>query len=257
MLKKFNIFAEEILDDMKLDFRFKRGSRYLAHNLNKSEKQTLNKKYNEIVKSTLKDLEGTDQRVRICHYTGDNTIRTEFGYIKEVKDDVVNWTDSSDKEKTTPVDFIIIDKVYDEIWKDEDELKAQIEQVKLDNQSILFLGAGDIYQKAKNKDGALKFALYFTNEENQIEFSKLTGVLPTNINALKHPYFQISQNDTAEEKARIICAKQLENVQQTIITTKNKKELNTLSANYIQEILIKKNDIKTTLDKFAEDWKKL
>ena len=87
MLKKFNIFAEEILDDMKLDFRFKRGSRYLAHNLNKSEKQTLNKKYNEIVKSTLKDLEGTDQRVRICHYTGDNTIRTEFGYIKEVKDD--------------------------------------------------------------------------------------------------------------------------------------------------------------------------
>ena len=114
-----------------------------------------------------------------------------------------------------------------------------------------------IPQKAKNKDGALKFALYFTNEENQIEFSKLTGVLPTNINALKHPYFQISQNDTAEEKARIICAKQLENVQQTIITTKNKKELNTLSANYIQEILIKKNEIKTTRDKFAEDWKKL
>ncbi len=33
--------------------------------------------------------------------------------------------------------------------QDEDELKAQIEQVKLDNQSILFLGAGDIYQKAK------------------------------------------------------------------------------------------------------------
>lgn len=130
MLKKFNIFAEEILDDMKLDFRFKRGSRYLAHNLNKSEKQTLNKKYNEIVKSTLKDLEGTDQRVRICHYTGDNTIRTEFGYIKEVKDDVINWTDSSDKEKTTPVDFIIIDKVYDEIWKDEDELKNDINNQK-------------------------------------------------------------------------------------------------------------------------------
>lgn len=130
MLKKFNIFAEEILDDMKLDFRFKRGSRFLTNNLNKSEKQTLNKKYNEIVKSTLKDLEGSDQRVRICHYTGDNSIKTEFAYIKEVKDDVVNWTDSSDKEKTTLVDFIIIDKVYDEIWKDQDELKDNINKQK-------------------------------------------------------------------------------------------------------------------------------
>lgn len=132
MLKKFNIFAEEILDDIKLNFRFKRGSRTFADTLNKSEKQTLNKKYNEIVKSTLKDLEGSDQRVRICHYNGENSIRTEFGYIKEVKDDVVNWTDSKNKEKTTPVDFIIIDKVYDEIWKDEDELNNDINKQKED-----------------------------------------------------------------------------------------------------------------------------
>ena len=114
-----------------------------------------------------------------------------------------------------------------------------------------------IPQKAKNKDGALKFALYFTNQENQIEFSKLTGTLPTNKNALKQSYFSNIENNNLEEKARIICAKQLENIQQTKNSTKNKKELNTLSANYIQEILIKNSDIKTTLDKFAEDWKKL
>ena len=111
--------------------------------------------------------------------------------------------------------------------------------------------------KAKNKDGALKFALYFTNEENQLEFSKLTGVLPTNINSLKNSYFTHLNNDTLEEKARIICSKQLTNIQPSIKNIKNKKELNTLSANYVQEILIRDKDIKTTLDEFAQDWQKL
>ena len=114
-----------------------------------------------------------------------------------------------------------------------------------------------IPKRAKNKDGALKFALYFTNEENQIEFSKLTGVLPTNQYALKHRYFTDKNSNDIQTKARVISAKQLENIQKPITNVKNKKELNTLASNYIQEILIKNNDIKMTLDKFAQDWEKL
>ena len=38
---------------------------------------------------------------------------------------------------------------------------------------------------------------------------------------------------------------------------KNKKELNDLSANYIQEILINNKDIEETLNRFSEDWAKL
>lgn len=111
--------------------------------------------------------------------------------------------------------------------------------------------------KAKNKDGALKFALYFTNEGNQLEFSKLTGVLPTNKDALNNEYFLKNNENNLEEKARIICSKQLTNIQPPMKNIKNKKELNTLSANYIQEILIRDKDIKTTLDKFSQDWQKL
>ena len=37
----------------------------------------------------------------------------------------------------------------------------------------------------------------------------------------------------------------------------NKKELNTISSNYIQEILINDADIEITLEKFANDWEKL
>ena len=114
-----------------------------------------------------------------------------------------------------------------------------------------------IPKRAKNKDGALKFALYFTNEENQIEFSKLTGVLPTNQYALKHTYFTDKNSNDIQTRARVISAKQLENIQKPITNIKNKKELNTLASNYIQEILIKNNDIKMTLDKFAQDWEKL
>jgi hypothetical protein len=130
MLKKFNLVVEEILNDMKLNFRFNRSSRFLERSLNKSEKQSLNEKYNEIVKSTLSDLAGSDQKVRICYYTGNNSIRTESGLVKSVQDDIVNWVDMFNKEQATPVDFIIIDKVYDEVWEDEEKIKNKFDTQK-------------------------------------------------------------------------------------------------------------------------------
>ena len=46
-------------------------------------------------------------------------------------------------------------------------------------------------------------------------------------------------------------------MQKPIKNIKNKKELNTLSSNYIQKILIKNENIKETLEEFAKDWQKL
>lgn len=114
-----------------------------------------------------------------------------------------------------------------------------------------------IPKRAKNKDGALKFALYLTNESNQLEFAKLTTILPVNKKTLNNNYFKQAETNDIQAKARIISAQQLNNLQKPIGNTKNKKELNTLSANYIQEILINNADIKETLDKFANDWRKL
>jgi hypothetical protein len=130
MLKKFNLVVEEILNDMKLNFRFNRSSRFLARNLNKSEKQSLNEKYNEIVKSTLKDLEGSDQKIRICYYTDENSIIAESGYVKSVQDGIVNWVNVLNKEKITPIDRIIIEPVTLEIWKDEEKFKNKFNEQK-------------------------------------------------------------------------------------------------------------------------------
>lgn len=114
-----------------------------------------------------------------------------------------------------------------------------------------------IPKKAKNKEVALKFALYFTNDENQLNFAKLTTILPVNKQTLKSDYFTTNNDNSLQTKARIISAKQLNNIQEPITNIKNKKELNTLSSNYVQQILINNADIRKTLDEFSQNWQKL
>ena len=114
-----------------------------------------------------------------------------------------------------------------------------------------------IPKKSKHPDIALNFALYFTNKTNQLKLAKMTTILPVNKDALDDEYFKTSKSPNIQDSARIISAKQLYNLQKPISNVKNKKELNTLTANYIQEILINNKDIKYSLDKLSEDWKKL
>ena len=114
-----------------------------------------------------------------------------------------------------------------------------------------------IPKKAKNHDGAIKFALYFTNNENQLEFAKQTTIIPVNKQTLQNEYFKNPIENDIQSQARIISAKQLEQLQKPIKNIKNKKEINTLSSNYIQKILIENENIKETLEEFAKDWQKL
>ncbi len=111
--------------------------------------------------------------------------------------------------------------------------------------------------KAKHKEKALEFAFMLTNKDNQLEFSKLTSVLPVNKKTLNDVFFKKSENDNLLVQSRIISAKQLDNMQPPLKNTKNKKNLNILSSNVIQEILINNKDIKTTLDTFRKEWEKL
>ena len=114
-----------------------------------------------------------------------------------------------------------------------------------------------IPKKSKNPEAALKFALFFTNKRNQLEFAKMTTILPVNKDALNDDYFMLAKKGDIQAEARIISAKQLNNIQPPLKNIKNKKELNTLSSNYVQEILINNASIKETLDIFAQNWEKL
>lgn len=93
--------------------------------------------------------------------------------------------------------------------------------------------------KSKKSDYALKFALFLTNEENQLEFAKLTGVLPVNQKTLKDDYF--AQDDgTLQTKARKISAEQLNNLITPFKYGENQKEIINEYNQFVQKYLLEK-----------------
>ena len=111
--------------------------------------------------------------------------------------------------------------------------------------------------RAKHKDGALRFALFLTNKQNQIELAKLTTILPVNNLALNDSYFNSYTEGDVIAKARVLSAKQLANLQKNIRFENNHKEILTLLNTTVQQILLGNDDVKKVLESAAKDWKRL
>lgn len=114
-----------------------------------------------------------------------------------------------------------------------------------------------IPERAKNKEAALKFALYLTNKENQLEFAKLTTILPVNQEALNDQYFKNYSDSDVISKARCISAKQLNNLNDPLPASRNQKEIITLMSTSIQEIMLSKDSTESVLKNTAKLWKDL
>lgn len=111
--------------------------------------------------------------------------------------------------------------------------------------------------RAKHKEQALNFALFLTNDKNQLELAKQTNVLAVNKLTLQNEFYTKYNDNDLMAKARVISAKQLNKVQPAFRTQKNQKDINNLVNTAVQEILLNKNDTKTILDKVSKDWKSL
>lgn len=111
--------------------------------------------------------------------------------------------------------------------------------------------------RAKHKDSALKFALFLTNKENQVELAKLTTILPVNNEALKDPYFTVYDDTDVITQARYISAKQLNNLQKQVRFKYNHKEIITLLNTTVQQVLLGNDKTKKILKNAAENWKRL
>ena len=109
--------------------------------------------------------------------------------------------------------------------------------------------------KSNNKNVALRFALFLTNEDNQLKLAKLTNVIATNKKALKDDFYTKYDENDLMAKARCLSAKQLNKIQPTLKQVRNQKEINLLINNAVQEILINNADTKKTLDALAKKWK--
>jgi len=97
-----------------------------------------------------------------------------------------------------------------------------------------------IPKRARHKDLAFEFALLLTNKENQLEFAKISNVLPANKFALEDDYFK-NCTDDLYDKSRCISAQQLDNLNKITISEKNKKQITELVNKTLEEILLDKN----------------
>ena len=114
-----------------------------------------------------------------------------------------------------------------------------------------------IPKRAKNKEAALKFALFLTNEENQLKLAKLTNVLATNGNALKNEYYQKYDKNDILAKARVISAQQLNKIEPVLRQQKSQKEINNVINTATQLILVDNVDTKKILESASKKWSKL
>ena len=109
--------------------------------------------------------------------------------------------------------------------------------------------------KAKNKDKALKFALFLTNDENQLELAKLTNVLAVNKEALNNDFYKKYDSNDLMAKARVISAIQLNNPEPVFKTQKKQKEINSLVNNAVQNILLNKDKTDNILNELDKNLK--
>ena len=102
-----------------------------------------------------------------------------------------------------------------------------------------------IPQKSKYKEDALKFCLFLTNKENQLNLAKLTNIISTNEEALKTSFYNDYSDIFAE--ARSISAKQINYINPVLKQKQNQKEINTFVNTTVQIILLNKNSTEKAL----------
>lgn len=102
--------------------------------------------------------------------------------------------------------------------------------------------------RAKHKEEALKFALFLTNYENQLELAKLTNVLAVNQKTLEDEFYTNYDPADLMSKARVISAKQLSKIEPSFKPLRSQKEINTLVNTAVQQILLNKNTTEKILD---------
>lgn len=112
-----------------------------------------------------------------------------------------------------------------------------------------------IPRNSKNPDQALKFALFVTNDENQLAFAKQANVLPSTKKALSDPYFQNApKNATTIDQGRIISANQLK---QAEVLSPSSKDFNVLQkAIYenLQAAMLGQKTVDQAVEDAAKAW---
>ncbi len=104
-------------------------------------------------------------------------------------------------------------------------------------------------------EAAVKFALFVTNDRNQLTFAKAANVLPSTVKALGDSYFTaIPANASPVEKARAVSAKQMETADVLVPTMKDIKLLQKIIYENLQAAMLNDKTIDQAVADAAQTW---
>ncbi|MBV9388827.1 MAG: sugar ABC transporter substrate-binding protein [Chroococcidiopsidaceae cyanobacterium CP_BM_ER_R8_30] len=104
-------------------------------------------------------------------------------------------------------------------------------------------------------NAAVQFALFVTNNQNQLTFAKAANVLPSTIQALNNSYFQPSPTqDTLADKARIISASQMKQAEVLIPTIKDLNLLQKAIYENLQAAMLGEKTVDQAIADAAQEW---
>ncbi len=107
----------------------------------------------------------------------------------------------------------------------------------------------------KQPDAALNFALFVTNDENQLAFAKSANVLPSTVKSLQDDYFKsIPDNAPSQDKARIVSAGQLSDADVLIPAIKDVKRLQKFIYDNLQAAMLGQKTVDEAIASAAASW---
>lgn len=111
---------------------------------------------------------------------------------------------------------------------------------------------------SSNQALAVKFALYLTNAENQLTFSKIENSLPSTIKSVSDRYFTEAPKDTPLlDRARVISASQLSQSEVLIPPAKDIEKLRKIIYEELQLAMLKEKPSDKAIASAAERWNSL
>jgi putative chitobiose transport system substrate-binding protein len=112
-----------------------------------------------------------------------------------------------------------------------------------------------IPRNSDRSDAALKFALFVTNDQNQLAFAQQANVLPSTVKALANPYFQsVAANSSTLEQARVVSASQMKQAEVLVPAIKNVNVLQRLIYDNLQAAMLGEKSVDKALSDAATEW---
>ncbi|NJO51842.1 MAG: sugar ABC transporter substrate-binding protein [Leptolyngbyaceae cyanobacterium RM2_2_4] len=112
-----------------------------------------------------------------------------------------------------------------------------------------------IPQSTDQPDAALKFALFVTNNENQLTFAKAANVLPSTVEALKDGYFTDLPAEVAPpDRARMVSASQMEDAQVLLPQIEDVKQLQGIIYDNLQAAMLDQKTVEQAIADAESEW---